>query len=99
MTNSLNGRTIAIPETRELDVFAGLLERRGAAVFRCPLVAIHDAPDPQPILQWVDDVIAGKLDDLILLTGEGLRRLLSCIEQHAPTRREPFIAALSKVRK
>jgi len=39
----LAGRTVAVPETRELEVFAAMLERRGASVVRCPLVAIHDA--------------------------------------------------------
>lgn len=96
---TLAGRTIAIPETRELDVFAGLLERRGAAVVRCPLVAIHDAPDPKPVLNWVDRVIAGECGDLIFLTGEGLRRIVSCIERNAPQLREPFVLALANTRK
>ena len=96
---TLAGRTIAVPETRELDIFAGLLERRGATVIRCPLVSILDAPDPKPILVWVEWVIAGECDDLILLTGEGLRRILSCIDRNAPPLRVAFIAALAKVRK
>jgi uroporphyrinogen-III synthase len=36
---------------------------------------------------------------LILLTGEGLRRLLRCIDLHAPNLREDFIAQLARVRK
>jgi uroporphyrinogen-III synthase len=96
---TLAGRTIAVPETRELDVFAGLLERRGAMVIRCPLVAIHDAPDPKPVLEWVDRLLAGECHDLILLTGEGLRRILSCIDRNTPQLREPFVAALGNVRK
>jgi uroporphyrinogen-III synthase len=96
---TLKGRVIAVPETRELDIFAGLLERRGAQVLRCPLVAIHDAPDPAPILAWIDQIIAGQCDDLILLTGEGLRRLISCIERNAAQLREPFIAQLARMRK
>lgn len=96
---SLAGRTIAIPETRELEVFASMLERRGAAVIRCPLVSIRDAPDPQPVLAWCRSFAAGGCDDLILLTGEGLRRLLGCIDRHEPTLREPFIAQLARVRK
>jgi uroporphyrinogen-III synthase len=95
----LAGRTIAIPETRELEVFASMLERRGATVIRCPLVAIHDAPDPQPVLAWCRDFAAARCDDLILLTGEGLRRLLACIERHEPALRQPFIAELGRVRK
>jgi uroporphyrinogen-III synthase len=95
---TLQDKTIAVPESRELDVFAALLERRGAKVWRCPLVAIVDARDPAPVLRWVRTVVAGSLDDLILLTGEGLRRLISCMEQHDPSLRAPFVAALSQLR-
>lgn len=95
----LAGRTIAVPETREIDIFAAMLERRGARVIRCPMVAIRDAPDPAPILKWVRELAQGSFDDLILLTGEGLRRILSCIEQHEPALKVPFVAALGKLRK
>jgi uroporphyrinogen-III synthase len=96
---SLAGRTIAIPETRELDVFASMLERRGAAVVRCPLVAILDSPHPQEVLAWARRFAAGACDDLILLTGEGLRRLLACIDRHEPAMRETFVVELARVRK
>lgn len=96
---TLAGRTIAVPETRELDVFASMLERRGAAVLRCPLVAILDAPDPKPILDWIQRFNAGQFDDLILLTGEGLRRLIGCIEKNEPTLKDAFVAQLARVRK
>lgn len=97
--HSFSGSVIAVPESRELDVFSSLLERRGAQVLRCPLVAIKDALDPQPVLQWIEQFNAGTCDDLILLTGEGLRRLLSCIDQHQPELRATFIDRLSTVRK
>ena len=96
---SLHGRVIAVPESRELDVFAGLLTRRGAAVLRCPLISILDAPDPKPVIAWVQRVCAGEFDDLILMTGEGLKRLLSCISQHAPTLRPLFVDELARMRK
>lgn len=99
MEQSLSGRTIAVPETRELDVFADLLARRGASVLRCPLVGIADAPDPAPVLDWIRSFNAGACEDLILLTGEGLRRLLACIERHEPALRAPFVARLAAVRK
>jgi uroporphyrinogen-III synthase len=98
-SETLAGRIIAIPETRELDVFAGLLERRGARVVRCPMVAIHDAPDPAPVLKWSRALIANEFDDVIFLTGEGLRRMLSSIERNAPDLRDAFIAALGTTRK
>ena len=95
----LTGRTIAVPETREIEVFAAMLERRGATVIRCPMVAIRDAPDPVPVLAWTRGFAGGSCDDLILLTGEGLRRLLSCIERHEPDLRPAFLACLAQVRK
>jgi uroporphyrinogen-III synthase len=95
----LTGRTIAVPEARELDVFADLLERRGATVLRCPLVAIRDAPDPTPVLAWIRRFAGGGCDDLILLTGEGLHRLVGCIERHEPALKAPFLRELDRVRK
>ena len=41
----------------------------------------------------------GACDDLILLTGEGLRRLLGCMAQHAPQLRPAFLEHLARVRK
>jgi uroporphyrinogen-III synthase len=97
-TTPLTDRTIAVAETRELDVFASLLERRGARVLRYPLVQIVDAPDPAPVLSFVASAIAGDLDDLILLTGEGLRRMMRCVDKHQPSSRAPFLAALGGLR-
>ena len=95
----LAGRTVAVPETRELEVFAAMLERRGASVVRCPLVAIHDAPDPAPVLAFARSFAGGSCDDLILSTGEGLRRILACIERHEPALKARFLVALASVRK
>jgi uroporphyrinogen-III synthase len=92
-------RRIAIAESRELDLFASLLERRGATVLRYPLVQVIDAPDPDPILAWLHRFASDGCDDLILLTGEGLRRLLQCIDRHEPALRGPFLAALARVRR
>lgn len=94
---SLAGRTIALPESRELDLFAAMLEKRGAAVVRCPMVAIHDAPDPRPIEVWIGDLIAGQFHDVIFFTGEGIRRLTGFADRARV--REPFVAALGPVRK
>jgi uroporphyrinogen-III synthase len=68
----LSGRRIALPETRELDRLARMLEEYGAETLRCPLVAIGDAPDPAPVRDWL---LRLPFDDLVLFTGEGLRRL------------------------
>jgi len=68
----LSGRRIALPETRELDRLARMFEEQGAETLRCPLVAIRDAPDPAPVREWLTRF---PFDDLVLFTGEGLRRL------------------------
>lgn len=96
-TGALHRARVAITETREADLFGDLLRRRGAQVRHCPLVAIADAPDPAAVMAWVERFCAG-CDDLILLTGEGLRRLLGCIERHRPSRRGEFLARLTAVR-
>lgn len=98
LDTSLAGRRIAVPETRELDIFADLLSRRGADVLRCPLVSILDAPDPLPVLDWIRRFNAGEMDDFIIYTGEGLRRLLACVDRHAPELRAPFVTRLAQVR-
>jgi hypothetical protein len=41
----LSGRRIALPETRELDRLAGLLEEQGTETVRCPMLAIRDMSD------------------------------------------------------
>lgn len=92
----LAGRTVAVPETRELDTLAGLLEERGATTIRCPLVATLDAPDVAPIEAWLRRFNEG-CDDLILLTGEGLRRLTGFARRAGLE--APFLARLATVRK
>ena len=53
----------------------------GATTLRCPLIAIKDAPDQRPVEAWLRALAAGGMDDLIFLTGEGLRRLLAAAER------------------
>jgi uroporphyrinogen-III synthase len=93
----LEGRTIALPEARELDRLAELVEHDGGKTLRCPLVAIRDAPDQGPSEAWLRALCAGELDDVIFLTGEGLRRLLATAERIGL--RDAVVAALGRVRK
>src|SRR3569832_2200066 len=93
----LAGRVVALPETRELDRLAELLETEGARAWRCPLVAILDAPDPRPVDAWLDELIAGRLTDVVFLTGEGVRRIVTVAERGG--RRDAVVAALGSVRK
>jgi uroporphyrinogen-III synthase len=97
MSDELAGKRIIAPETRELALFVRMLEERGAECLACPMVAIHDAPDPEPIAAWIERIIDEPCDDLILLTGEGLRRLVALAERRG--RRDPFVAALARSRR
>ena len=91
---ALDGLTILVPESRELDLFAGMLENYGARALRCPLVRIADVEDDRDVQAWITRLIDAPFDFTVLLTGEGLRRLLSL----SGPRREDFIAALAKTR-
>ena len=88
----LDGLSILVPESRELDLFAGMLETEGAVAVRCPLVRIIDLEDPADAQAWISDAIAAPFDYTVLLTGEGLRKLLTL----AGTRQQELIAALRK---
>jgi uroporphyrinogen-III synthase len=92
--DGLNALAILVPESRELDLFAGMLEAEGASVVRCPLVQILDLEDSTEAGRWIDLTIQKPFDDLVLLTGEGLRRLVRL----AANRSEQLIAALAKMR-
>jgi uroporphyrinogen-III synthase len=72
----LQGRRIAVPESRELDLFANMLERYGAVAIRCPLVSIHNVEDAALVRAWLERLAGGQHDSLVLYTGEGLSRLL-----------------------
>ena len=78
LDRALAGRVIALPEARQLDVLANLVEKRGATVLRCPLVGIRDASDQAPVIAWIKRRISMPSDDLIIFyTGEGIERLMA----------------------
>ena len=97
MADRLNGYRILILETREEAQFSRLLTEQGADVLQCPMFTINDAPDPAPIEGWIRRAIAAPFDDLVLMTGEGLRRLMKVVRRVGV---EPdFVASLAKARK
>jgi uroporphyrinogen-III synthase len=61
------------------------------------MFAIHDAPDPAPIEAWIRRFIDKPGDDLVLMTGEGLRRLMKVARRIGVE--QDFIAAVGKARK
>ena len=97
MADRLNGYRILILETREEAQFSRLLAEQGADVLQCPMFTIHDAPDAARIEAWIRRFIERPCDDLVLMTGEGLRRLMKAARRIDLER--AFIAALEKPRK
>ncbi|QQO23062.1 uroporphyrinogen-III synthase [Bradyrhizobium diazoefficiens] len=97
MADRLNGYRILILETREEAQFSKLLAEQGAAVVQCPMFTIHDAPDPAPVEAWIRRAIEKPLDDLVLMTGEGLRRIMKLAGARGLD--SALVAALAKARK
>jgi uroporphyrinogen-III synthase len=97
MADRLNGYRILILETREEAQFSRLLSEQGADVLQCPMFTIHDAPDSAPIEAWIRRFIEQPCDDLVLMTGEGLRRLMKVARRM--NLEQDFIRALGKARK
>jgi uroporphyrinogen-III synthase len=97
MADRLNGYRILILETREEAQFSRLLAEQGADVVQCPMFTIHDAPDSAPIEAWIRRFIDRPCDDLVLMTGEGLRRLIKVARRI--NLETDFITALGGARK
>jgi uroporphyrinogen-III synthase len=96
MADRLTGNRILILETREEAQFSRLLAEQGADVLQCPMFTIEDAPDPAPIETWIRRCIERPFDDLVLMTGEGLRRLMTVVRRIGVE--ADFIAALGGAR-
>jgi uroporphyrinogen-III synthase len=97
MAERLNGYRILILETREEAQFSRLLAEQGADVLQCPMFTIHDAPDAAPIEAWIRRFVEKPCDDLVLMTGEGLRRLMKVARRIGIE--QDFVTALGKARK
>ena len=97
MAEKLTGYRILILETREEAQFSRLLAEQGANVLQCPMFTIHDAPDPAPVEAWINRAVERPFDDLMLMTGEGLRRMMKVVRRLGVERE--FVAALAKSRK
>ena len=93
----LAGKVVAVPEARQLDVLASLIERRGASVLRCPLVGIDDSPDEAGVLDWSERLIATPTDLAVFYTGEGIQRLVGFATRAG--REAQFVAALARTPK
>src|SRR2546423_4514607 len=96
MSPPLVGRTIALAEGRQLEELAQMLEKEGARTLRCPMIGMIDAPDEAAVVAWLRDLAAGRFAYVVLMTGEGVRRLLGFAERAGI--RDAVVAALGKAR-
>lgn len=96
MTLPLAGTTIALAEARQLEELAQMLHQEGARPLRFPMVSILDVPDAKPVEAWLHDLIGDRMNLVIVLTGEAVRRLSGFAERSGL--REPFVAALGRTR-
>jgi uroporphyrinogen-III synthase len=97
MADRLNGYRILILETREEAQFSRLLTEQGADILQCPMFTIHDTPDPAPVEAWIRRCVDKPFDDLVLMTGEGLRRVMKVVRRIGLE--QEFVAALGQARK
>lgn len=96
-SGKLRNKRILILETREEAMFARMLREQDAEVVQCPMFRIEDATDTAAVEAWIEKLIAGRYTDLVLLTGEGLRRLLKVTRRLG--NEQAFTDALAKLRK
>src|SRR5258706_4599608 len=76
MVDRLDGYRLLILKPEKEPRFHRLLTEKGGDVVQCPMLTINDPPDPKPIEAWIRRFIERPCDDLVLMTGEGLRRLI-----------------------
>jgi uroporphyrinogen-III synthase len=93
---SLAGRVIALAEGRQLEDLAQLLAKDHAIVIRCPMIGIQDNPDRDHVRTWLSELREGRFSIVVLMTGEGLRRLLGVAEQDGE--KEATVQALRECR-
>ncbi len=96
MAASLEGRTVALAEGRQLEELARLFEAEGATALRYPLISMVDSPDEAAVAAWLQDLCADRFGWVILMTGEAVRRLLKAAERVGLHEQMP--AALARTR-
>jgi len=96
MARKLALATVALAEGRQLEELAQMLEKEGARTLRCPMLSILDAPDPAPVVAWLRRLNAARFAYVVLLTGEGLRRLAGFAQREGI--HDEFLVALGRTR-
>jgi len=95
MATGFHGLRVITFESRYSDQINHLVRRLGGVV--CAAPAMRELPMPQSpaALTFVEDLLAGRLDIVIFLTGIGARALMAILERHHP--RSVILEGLSRV--
>ena len=94
---ALSGRTVAVPESRALDMFSDMIAAHGAEIVRCPLVRVRPLEDNRALDAWIGRLTSGGHDLLAFYTGEGVDRIVDRAEEIGS--REAVIEAFARLPK
>ncbi|MCG8585427.1 MAG: uroporphyrinogen decarboxylase [Pirellulales bacterium] len=92
-TPNFNGLRLASFESRRADDMRRMIEKFGGEAFVSPSMREVEVDENRAAIDFANRVITGQIDVVILMTGVGIRHLLSLVERHVD--REQFLAALS----
>jgi uroporphyrinogen-III synthase len=82
MAQPLTGRTVAFLETRRSEEMARLIRQQGGTPVSAPALREVPIDDDAPIVDWLQDLVAGSFNVVIFLTGVGCSHVLSAAAKH-----------------
>ena len=93
--SGLTGLKVVSFESRLASAMADLISRQGGTPISAPAVREIPLAENPEALEFARELLAGRIDLVVLLTGVGIRALLAAVEGTYP--RAEFLAALSRI--
>ena len=93
--SGLTGLKVVSFESRLATAMADLISRQGGTPISAPAVREVPLAENPEALKFARELLAGRIDMIVLLTGVGIRALLTAIEGAYP--RAEILAALSRI--
>ncbi len=93
--SGLTGLKVVSFESRLAGAMADLISRQGGTPISAPAVREVPLAENPEALKFARELLAGRIDMIVLLTGVGIRALLAAIEGTYP--RAEILAALSRI--
>lgn len=95
MAASLKGKVLAFVEARMSEEMASLVKRHGGVPYSAPVLQEIYLKDSPEVHQLINDICAGEVDAMVLLTGVGTRALIQTAASLG--REEEFIHCLDQL--